>query len=97
MPQVPETHGRLAELLTTGPMVRHAQDLRLIIDLMLGENVKKINKVPEMKQMRVLYMVDDGGSPLASRINSEMQDCVLKSVKHLERKFGVKPQVNLDH
>ncbi len=91
--QVPETFDRLAELLTTGPMVRHARDLRLLLDIMLGDNVKKVNKVPDMKQVRVLYMLHDGGSPLASHINNEMQDCIKKSVQHLERKFGVKPQV----
>ncbi|XP_021956293.1 fatty-acid amide hydrolase 2-B isoform X2 [Folsomia candida] len=90
--QVPETFGRLAELLTTGPMVRHARDMRLLLDVMLGDNIKKINKVPEMKQMRVLYMVHDGGSPLASPVNDEMQDCVRRCVQHLEYKYGVKPQ-----
>jgi hypothetical protein len=75
-------------------MVRHAQDLRLLLDVMLGENVQKISKVPELKQIRVLYMVHDGGSPLASRVDNEMKDCVRKVVQHLERKYGVKPQVS---
>lgn len=77
-------------------MVRHARDMRLLLDVMLGDNIKKINKVPEMKQMRVLYMVHDGGSPLASPVNDEMQDCVRRCVQHLEYKYGVKPQVRLN-
>lgn len=91
--QVPEVFGRLSELLTTGPIVRHAKDLRFLFDLMLGQNVEKINKVPDLKQIRVLYMVHDGGSPLATRVEVEMKDCVRKTVQHLERKYGVKPQV----
>jgi len=90
--QQPEVKGRLAEFLTTGPMVRHAKDLRLIFDLLIGENVQKINKVPEKNQIRILFMEDDGGSPLASPVDPEMKDALRKAVQHLEKTFGVKAQ-----
>ncbi|ODM88927.1 Fatty-acid amide hydrolase 2 [Orchesella cincta] len=41
--QQPEVKGRLVELLTTGPMARHANDLRLIFDVLIGESVHKMN------------------------------------------------------
>jgi fatty acid amide hydrolase 2 len=90
--QVPETTGRLAEFLTTGPIVRHAEDMRLIFDVLLGENVTKINKVPDLKTIRIFYMEDDGGSPFATPIHQELKDGMKKTLKHLEHKFGVKPQ-----
>lgn len=83
----------MAEFLTTGPMVRHAKDLRLIFDILIGENVQKINKVPEKSQIRVLFMEDDGGSPLASPVDPEMKDALRRAVQHLEKAYGVKAQV----
>ena len=74
-------------------MVRHAKDLRLIFDVLMGENVQKINKIPEKNQIRILFMEDDGGSPLASPVDPEMKDALRRAVQHLEKTFGVKSQV----
>ncbi|ODM98661.1 Fatty-acid amide hydrolase 2 [Orchesella cincta] len=90
--QQPEVKGRLAEFLTTGPMVRHAKDLRLIFDVLIGENVQKMNKIPEKNQLRILFMEDDGGSPLASPVDPEMKDALRKAIQHLEKTYGVKAQ-----
>ncbi|ODM87466.1 Fatty-acid amide hydrolase 2 [Orchesella cincta] len=90
--QQPEVKGRLVELLTTGPMARHANDLRLIFDVLIGESVHKMNKIPEKVQLRILFMEDDGGSPLASPVDPEMKDVLRKAVQHLEQTYGVKAQ-----
>jgi len=68
--------------------------LRLLLDIMLGENAKRINKVPSDRPIRILFQENDGGSPLASPVHPEIVHCVRKTVHHLERKFGVKAQVN---
>jgi hypothetical protein len=75
-------------------MVRHSKDLKLILDILLGENVKRINKIPKDKPLRILYMENDGGSPLATPMDPELVECVRKTVQHLEKKFGVKAQVS---
>ncbi|ODM86874.1 Fatty-acid amide hydrolase 2, partial [Orchesella cincta] len=92
--QQPDVKGRLIELLTTGPMARHAKDLRLIFDVLIGESVHKMNKIPEKAQLRILFMEDDGGSPLASPVDPEMKDALRKAVQHLEQTYGVKAQVS---
>ncbi|ODM88194.1 Fatty-acid amide hydrolase 2 [Orchesella cincta] len=84
----------IEELLTTGPMARHANDLRLIFDVLIGESVHKMNKIPEKAQLRILFMEDDGGSPLASPVDPEMKDALRKAVQHLEQTYGVKAQVS---
>jgi len=76
-------------------MVRHAKDLRLITDVLIGENVQKMNKIPEKNQLRILFMEDDGGSPLASPVDPEMKDALRKAVQHLEKTYGVKAQVSM--
>ncbi|ODM88193.1 Fatty-acid amide hydrolase 2 [Orchesella cincta] len=92
--QQPDVKGRLIELLTTGPMARHAKDLRLIFGVLIGERVHKMNKIPKKAQLRILFMEDDGGSPLASPVDPEMKDALRKAVQHLEQTYGVKAQVS---
>ncbi|CAG7815292.1 unnamed protein product [Allacma fusca] len=90
--QVPVTRGRLAEFLTTGPVARHAHDLRFLYDIMLGEKVNKMKPVPDLSRVRLFYMEDDGGNPITTPISRDMKAVMKKSLQYLEKKYGLKPQ-----
>jgi len=45
--------------------------------------------------MRIMYMEDDGGSPLATPVSSELKLAMKQTIKFLEKKHGVKAQVIL--
>jgi len=73
--------------------VRHPADMRMLFDLLVGENIKHVNVAPETSRVRFYYMEDDGGSPLASPIDPEMKNAMKKAIQFLERKYGIKSQV----
>jgi hypothetical protein len=67
--------------------------MSLLFDVMVGGNRDKLKPVPDLRQIRILFMEDDGGSPLATPICDELKIAMRRTMKHFETKFGVKPQV----
>lgn len=94
MLQEPKTSGRIAEFLTTGPIVRHSHDLPLLFNVMVGENRDKLKPVPKLKQIRIMYMEDDGGSPFATPVSNDLKVAMRQTITFFEKKYGVKAQVN---
>jgi len=90
--QEPKTTGVIADFLTTGPIARHPRDLPLLFNVMVGGNRDKLKPVTELKSLRILYMEDDGGSPCATPVSSELKLVMNQTIQFLEKTHGVKAQ-----
>jgi len=90
--QEPKLEGRLEEFLTTGPIVRHPEDLSLLFDIMVADKKDKLVPVPDMRKLKIFYMEDDGGFPWSSPVDKEIKNAMHKALKYFEIKYGIVPQ-----
>ncbi|CAJ0593549.1 unnamed protein product [Cylicocyclus nassatus] len=78
------------QMLCIGPMCRYAEDLPLMMEVMGGENARKLNirdKV-DFKNVRIFYM-EGIHSPKMETLNSEMRKALLKAVSYMEQTFDL--------
>ncbi|CAE1289956.1 FAAH2 [Acanthosepion pharaonis] len=78
--QYPCAYGPRADFLSTGPMCRYAEDLLPMLEVMAGENAYKLelHTPVDLKTLKIFYMLDDGGSLMASPVKEDIKDAILK-------------------
>lgn len=78
--QYPCAYGPRADFLSTGPMCRYAEDLLPMLEVMAGENAYKLelHTQVDLKTLKIFYMLDDGGSLMASPVKEDIKDAILK-------------------
>uniref|UniRef100_A0A2P2IBG7 Fatty-acid amide hydrolase 2-like n=1 Tax=Hirondellea gigas TaxID=1518452 RepID=A0A2P2IBG7_9CRUS len=89
--QEPQALGELQKMLATGPMARHAADLRPALKVMAAGNAAllKIDTKVNMKQVRFMYVEDDGGSCYTTPMCGELKASMRAVVSHLQLAYGV--------
>lgn len=82
--------------LGTGPMCKFATDLLPMMRVLARCDLKLDEKV-NLRQLRVYYMEDDGGSPHISPVDAEIKQSMRKVVDYLAQAHGLKPQKVLNN
>ena len=92
----PYPEGRL-KLLSYGPTVRYASDLKTSLKVFLGPNVTKLrlDESVDLSQIKVYYMYEIN-DPLLSRVSSESKKGIDNCVQHLQSLGATVKEVNLD-
>jgi len=91
---IPTPVGELRNYNTVGPMCRYASDLIPMFKVLsrdTGLNLKLDTPV-DLKKLRIFYMEDDSGSPLASKVHPEIKSSIRKVINYFEKAHGVKAQ-----
>lgn len=74
-------------------MCRYAGDLMPMFKILTGEKKAKELKLEEpvdVRKLKVYYMVDDGGSPITTRVHPDLIDSQKRLVQRLEDNLGIK-------
>lgn len=89
--QYPIADGKDADLLSTGPMCRYAEDLLPLLKVYAGAKAVEVNldQPVNVRNLKVYYMEDDGGSVLVSNVDSELKDAQRKVVEYLKNSLGL--------
>jgi len=90
--QEPPAVGRLEEMLSSGPLCRHAADLRPCVKVLTRGNPDlQLDTKVAMKDLRVFYIEDDSGSAFTSPVCAELKGAMKAVVRHLKLTHGVTP------
>ncbi|KAF2354022.1 Amidase signature domain [Trinorchestia longiramus] len=83
--QVPMATGNLLKMLSTGPMCKHAADLRPMLRVLAANNAPllDIDTKVRLQDMRVFYIEDDGGSCFTTPVQGELRAAMRAVVSHL--------------
>lgn len=62
------------DMLSLGPICRHAKDLRPLLKVMAGKNagLLRLDEPVDLNQVRFYYQEYDGGDVLVSPVNSKL-------------------------
>ena len=92
----PYPEGRL-KLLSYGPTVRYASDLKTALKVFLGPNVSKLrlDENVDLSQLKVYYMYEIN-DPLLSRVSSETKKGIDRCVQHLQSLGATVREITLD-
>ena len=89
--QIPVASGILDTFLVTGPMSRFACDLLPLLRVMVKEEKKailKLEQTVQLNKIKVFYMTDDGGNPLMSDIDKDLQQAQIRVVERWRERYG---------
>lgn len=90
----PPMKEQASEFAVTGPMARYATDLRQMIKVLGGKEISRQLKLDEpvnFKCIKVYYMLNDGGNPIATPVSSEIRDCLRKVLSWLKN-LGIRTE-----
>ena len=92
----PYPEGRL-QLLSYGPTVRYASDLKTSLKVFLGPNVSKLSldESVDLSRLKIYYMYDIN-DPLLSPVSSQTKKGIDNCVLHLQSLGATAQQINLD-
>ncbi|PAV83934.1 hypothetical protein WR25_02121 isoform B [Diploscapter pachys] len=77
------------EMLRIGPMCRYAEDLPLLLKILVGPNASKLNLDEPVvrKKLRLFYAEGLQDCPVTQSLSCEMRHALRKAVKLLEMKY----------
>lgn len=83
----PEMGGTLSRYNCVGPLCRYAEDLPLMLRIMVGTNADplELDKPVDISRLNVFYAEDDGS--LISPVGADPRLAILKVVNYLRRKY----------
>lgn len=90
--QLPQAQGVINTFLSTGPLCRYAEDLLPMLKVLAGPKQSldlELDKPVDLKTLKIFYMVDDGGHPLITPVDSEMRKAQMKLIHRLEQEHGL--------
>ncbi|XP_058837565.1 fatty-acid amide hydrolase 2-B-like [Topomyia yanbarensis] len=70
--------------LAIGPMCRYATDLKPMLRIIADENAKKLrlDEPVDLKQVKFVYQLNDGGGSLVSPVDHDIRDAMEKVMAH---------------
>ena len=92
--QIPVAYGVIDTFLVTGPMSRFASDLLPLFKVLLKPDLTidlKLDQPVDLKTLKVFYMEDDGGSPLTTKVHSELRTIQNELISRWQKTHGVTP------
>eukprot|EP00095_Tigriopus_kingsejongensis_P007418 maker-scaffold955_size76929-snap-gene-0.14 protein:Tk07418 transcript:maker-scaffold955_size76929-snap-gene-0.14-mRNA-1 annotation:"hypothetical protein BRAFLDRAFT_254371" len=99
--QLPTAGPIVNTFLATGPMCRYAQDLMPMFKVLTGPKKAQelgLDKKVDIKKLRIFYMVDDGGHPAMTPVDSDLRQVQKELVQKLEQVHGLQAKrVELKH
>lgn len=80
-----------SRFFTIGPMSRYAEDLAPMLKVLANKNADKLrlDEKINVRDMKVYYMEDDGGSPLTNGVSREIKAAIQKVIQYLESAHGI--------
>lgn len=77
--------------LGTGPMGRHAEDLKLVLKIITAEraNELKLDEKVNLQKLKFFYKENDGGGRLVSPVDKDITDGIHRIVEYLKNKLKV--------
>lgn len=84
-----------SQFAVVGPMTRYATDLRQMLKVLGGKELSrqlKLDEPVDFKSIKVYYMLNDGGNPVATPVSSEIRDCLRKVLNWL-KDLGIRTEV----
>jgi len=83
-----------SRFFTIGPMSRYAEDLAPMLKVLANKNVDELRLDEEIniRDIKVYYMEDDGGSPITNGVSRDIKAAVRKAVQYLESAHGITGQ-----
>ncbi|XP_045197777.1 fatty-acid amide hydrolase 2-like [Mercenaria mercenaria] len=89
--QFPIATGKDRDLMSTGPMCRYMDDILPMLKVMAGSNKQaNLGRQVDVSQLCVYNIVDDGGSLLVSKVDTQLKQAQAKVVHFLETSLGAK-------
>ncbi|XP_066993843.2 fatty-acid amide hydrolase 2 [Anabrus simplex] len=75
-------------------MARYSEDLCPVLKILSHKNARSLRFDEEMKvrDLKVFYMEDDGGSILTNKVHSEIRQAMRKVLSHLKVSHQINPQ-----
>ncbi|PAV77419.1 hypothetical protein WR25_16182 isoform C [Diploscapter pachys] len=86
---IPVKRNFQGEMLRIGPMCRYAEDLPLLLKILVGPNASKLNLDEPVvrKKLRLFYAEGLQDCPVTQSLSYEMRHALRKAVKFLEMKY----------
>lgn len=80
-----------SRFFTIGPMSRYAEDLAPMVKVLANKNSDKLRLDEEVniRDMKVYYMEDDGGSSLTNGVSRDIKVAMRKVIQYLESAHGI--------
>ncbi|XP_026321849.1 fatty-acid amide hydrolase 2-A-like isoform X2 [Hyposmocoma kahamanoa] len=71
--------------LTVGPMVRRAEDLPLLMNIMAGRNkhMLRLDEPVDMSKLKIYYMTEAGSSLALIRVHQSIKDMIINAANYL--------------
>ena len=92
--QIPLAYGVIDTFLVTGPMSRFASDLLPMFKVLLKPDLNidlKLDEPVDLKKLKVFYMVDDGGSPLTTKVHDDLKNIQNEVISRWKKTHGKIP------
>ncbi|XP_077288135.1 fatty-acid amide hydrolase 2-like [Arctopsyche grandis] len=86
------TDENFSKFLTIGPLTRYSEDLKPMLKALAGNNAEilKLDEPVDLKDLKVLYMMEAGKSFVMIPVNRDIQGVMLKALNYLENQHNVK-------